>query len=425
MKKSLICIAVCLLFTVSCGGKSKGDTVVLNYPTFQVGVNTSAKIVKEFTDSFNEKYAGKYEVVIEEIPGDANYVEKIKVMLNGGKLPPVIYGAGYNLLDLALSQDSLTDLTDSIKSDSDWIGMYTPQDIEVNSRNGKIYGVPNEKSIIGYYYNKELFAKAGITKPAETWQEFFAQCDSLLKAGITPLAMDTADSAWVTSLWLGAMVATESDKGFKFIQVMNPTDYTLPEFVKGLENIQKIFQKYTTKDAIGGKYENAANNFLSGKTAMIANGSWMMGDFSDTAKAEKGFENKVGAAKYPGNFIYNDPIQGYLITKNEDPKVIEASIAFVRHMTSEAYQKVALENQGIIPSVSSVEVSDKARANFPLLSDIVSISQSAEKQSKYLQGTMYPNLLDVMSRELPNLASGAITPKELADILTKESKKNL
>ena len=85
-----------------------------------------------------------------------------------------------------------------------------------NSRDGKIYGIPYTRQVIGYFYNKDLFAQAGIEKPAKTWDEFFEQCDKLVDAGITPLSMDTADSGWVTSLMLGAMIG-ESDEGEQFM----------------------------------------------------------------------------------------------------------------------------------------------------------------------------------------------------------------
>lgn len=46
------------------------------------------------------------------------------------------------------------------------------------------------------------------------------------------------------------------------MNTMNPTDYNTPEMIAAAEKIQKMYQNYTTQDAIGGKYENAANNFL-------------------------------------------------------------------------------------------------------------------------------------------------------------------
>lgn len=84
--------------------------------------------------------------------------------------------------------------------------MYNETWESTDCRDGRIYASSSEGQLIGYYYNKELFNQAGI-KPAETWEEFFDNCDRLLAAGITPLAMDTADGAWCTQLLLGAMIA--------------------------------------------------------------------------------------------------------------------------------------------------------------------------------------------------------------------------
>ncbi len=155
--------------------KESGNSgeIVINYPTFQVGVNTAAPVVSQLVEEFNKEYKGKYRIQLEEVPGDANYVDKIKVQLGTGDLPPVVYGGGYNLLDLAVAKDLVLDLTDTVNGDPEWKGLYSDASLETNSRNGKIYASSAEGSIIGYFYNKELFEKAGITEPAKTWDEFF------------------------------------------------------------------------------------------------------------------------------------------------------------------------------------------------------------------------------------------------------------
>ena len=172
----------------------------------------------------------------------------------------------------------------------------------MNSRDGKLYGIPQSKQVIGYFYNKALFEKAGISGPAATWDEFFAQCEQFKAAGITPVSMDTADSGWVTSLMLGAMIGT-SDAGEAFMNTLQPTDYNTPEFIEAAGNIQKLFMNYTTSDAVGGKYEHAAANFYAGKTAMIANGPWMISSFYDASMPPEGFADQVGVAAYPGNVM--------------------------------------------------------------------------------------------------------------------------
>ena len=421
MKKILSLLVAALMML---GAVSALAEVVLEYPTFQVGVNTAAPVIAQLVEEFNAQHTGQVRIQVEEIPGDANYIEKIKVLLASNDLPPVIYGAGYNLLDLALANDSLVDLAPYVDADPDWKAMYNDKALEVNSRDGKLYGSSAEGNTIGYFYNKELFEKAGIAGPAMTWDEFFAQLETLKAAGITPLSMDTADSAWVTSLWMGALIATSGEAGQAFMAQMMPDDYNTPEVIAALTHIQKMFQEYTTVDAVGGKYENAANAFLSGQTAMIANGPWMIGDFSDTTKAPEGFAEKVGVAIYPEGVAYDEPIQGYLVTRQDDPEVEKAAVEMVKFFTSAYAQTVALENQGMLPASTNVEITQAAKDRYPLLAEFVQALEGATIRTATTQATMYPNLLDIMSAELPNLASGAMTPDQFAQALTDGAARN-
>ena len=439
MKKRLTALALAALMTAGClsgcggGGEttdegasteSTGEETVINYPTFQCGVNTASPVVDQLIEEFNAEYAGKYRIQKEDVPGDANYVDKIKVQLGTGDLPPVVYGGGYNLLDLALAKDVVVDLTPYVEADPEWKALYSDVALTTNSRDGKIYASSSEGSLVGYFYNKELFEKAGIAEPAKTWDEFWEQCDKLKAAGITPLALDTADSAWVTSLWAGAMIATSGDEGYEFMKQMNPIDYNNQPTIDAFTNVQKMLQEYTTLDAIGGKYEHAANNFLSGQAAMIANGPWMVGDFSDETKTTADFADKVGVAIFPGNFVYDAPIQGYFVTKQDDPALEEAAVEMVKFFTSAHAQQVALEVQGMVPASSTVEITETAKQNYPLLVEFLDLAEGATVRTDNLQATMYPNLLDVVSQDLPLLASGEMTPTEFCQTLSTEAAKN-
>lgn len=439
MKKRLTALALAALMTAGClsgcggGGEttdesasteSTGSEIVINYPTFQCGVNTASPVVDQLIEEFNAEYAGKYRIQKEDVPGDANYVDKIKVQLGTGDLPPVVYGGGYNLLDLALAKDVVVDLTSYVEADPEWKALYSDVALTTNSRDGKIYASSSEGSLVGYFYNKELFEKAGIAEPAKTWDEFWQQCDKLKAAGITPLALDTADSAWVTSLWAGAMIATSGDEGYEFMKQMNPIDYNNQPTIDAFTNVQKMLQEYTTLDAIGGKYEHAANNFLSGQAAMIANGPWMIGDFSDETKTTADFADKVGVAIFPGNFVYDAPIQGYFVTKQDDPALEEAAVEMVKFFTSAHAQQVALEVQGMVPASSTVEITETAKQNYPLLVEFLDLAEGATVRTDNLQATMYPNLLDVVSQDLPLLASGEMTPTEFCQTLSTEAAKN-
>lgn len=391
-----------------------GDVVEISFPTMWVGVNINTEWFQDRLAAFNEQYGDQIQVNVEEIAGDQNYVDKIKVLYSSNSLPDVIFTGGYNLIDSMM--DQMVDLTPYIDdelrshaSDVCW---------DYNTRDGKIYGVPMTREVVGYFYNKDLFAQAGIEEPAETWDEFFEQCDQLLAAGITPLSMDTADSGWVTSLWLGAMIGS-TDAGEEFMNTSLPDDYNTPEFIEAATHIQEMFQKYTTSDAIGGAYENAANHFYMEDTAMIANGPWMVGDFYDTSMVEDGFADKVGTAIYPGDLMYNGGKIGYNIASKSD-ETLQAALTFVDFMTSEESQLKMLEMTGDTPAMEGI-TSDNVK---PLVNEVTSNADSATRQINDFQSLWYANVVDEISVQYPLLAQGEITPEEFAQALTDAAAKN-
>ena len=51
---------------------------------------------------------------------------------------------------------------------------------------------PYQPSTFIMFYNKDAFAKAGITATPTTWDEFLAACEALKTAGIIPMTVDDA-----------------------------------------------------------------------------------------------------------------------------------------------------------------------------------------------------------------------------------------
>lgn len=403
---------------VGCGSKeaapADSEVVEINFPTHWVGVSVNAPWFQERLAAFNEQYGDKIKVNVEEIAGDQNYVDKMKVLYSSNSLPDAISTGGYNLIDSM--KDQLVDLTDYM--DDEWRSRASDICWEVNSRDGRVYAVPYTRQVIGYFYNKDLFAQAGIEKPAETWDEFFDQCDKLLAAGITPLSMDTADSGWVTSLMLGAMIG-QTDEGEAFMNTNLPTNYNTPEFIAAAANIQKMFQKYTTPDAIGGAYENAASNFFMEETAIIANGPWMVSDFYDTSLVEEGFADKIGTAMYPGDVMYNSGKIGFNIA-SKDEKTLEATLTFVKFLTSEESQLKMLEMTGDTPAAEGL-VSDAVK---PLVNEVMANGDAATHCINDFQSLWYANVVDEISVQYPLLAQGKITPEQFAQALTDVAAKN-
>ncbi|MCC3764682.1 extracellular solute-binding protein [Glycomyces sp. TRM65418] len=76
-----------------------------------------------------------------------------------------------------------------------------PITLEAYTIDGKVYAIPFDQGVVGFWYNKDLFAEAGITAPPTTWSEFTAAVQQLKDAGVTPIALGAADKWPVHYYW--------------------------------------------------------------------------------------------------------------------------------------------------------------------------------------------------------------------------------
>lgn len=418
----LLCLVLVISLATACGGKesSSDGAVTIRIATFQVGVNSSAPWFSAVVDAFNQEYDGTIKLEIEEIPGDQAYVDKMKTYISMNDLPDLFFTGGYNIMDDALAANALVDLTPYFEADSEFAGRFFDDDIAYNSRDGKIYAMPVERQPVTYFYNKDLFAKAGIAAPAATWDEFMAQLEQLKAAGITPVSMDTLDSAWLSSLWLNSMVGTFSEESNTWMNQSMPKDYNSPDFIKAADLTQKMLLNYTTKDALGGKYENGANNFLNGNTAMIANGPWMISDFQ--AKGEEFFQN-IGTALYPNAGIFSGSMPGWMVG-SKDQTHADAAVEFLKFISNEDNQGKMAEIYSGIPANRNVEISQDVLNTNPLLGEIIKLQGEAEIVYGNYQSLWYSNVVSELDRQYPLLAAGSITPEQFAQALTDAANKN-
>lgn len=173
-----------------------------------------------------------------------------------------------------------------------------------------------------------------------------------------------------------------------------------------------MFQKYTTADAIGGDYAAAANNFFNEKTAIIANGPWMVSKFYDTSVVSEDFADKIAVAAYPEGVMYNSGQIGWSIA-SKTPEKIEASLAFVKFMTSEESQRLDLEVCSVVPDCTIADADV-----YPLVNETIALADTAEHSINDYQSLWHATVVDEVSVQYPLLADGSITPEQFAQALT-------
>ena len=406
---------------------SSDEKIVLDVINYHVGTDYAAEYYSYLFEAFQQTEEGKnVEFHFEEIPTTDAFNQKIKLLISSGDLPDIVFNGGNNITELAAKSGKVADLTPYFDADPEWEALFDETSLEFNMVDGKIYGVPVSKEISYIYYNKDLFAQAGIEAPEVAyadWNAFFEACDKLKAAGITPVGMDTADSGWLTNLWMSALIGTNGDAGNQWMNSMYPTDFNTPEVVAAAETVQKMFQEYTTADAVGGKYDPMATHFFNGEVAMFPNGPWMIPDFSETEKAPEGFYDKVGIMLMPGNGMEMVPTPGDMVGASEEEK-IKAAVDFLKFETKPENKIKALEMTGLQPVSNGLEIPATLIESDPLMARVLEIQDKAEVTYGQNQAYWYQNTIDTFSTELPELAYGNITPEEFCEKLSESAKKN-
>ncbi len=172
---------------------SSDEKIVLDVINYHVGTDYAAEYYSYLFEAFQQTEEGKnVEFHFEEIPTTDAFNQKIKLLISSGDLPDIVFNGGNNITELAAKSGKVADLTPYFDADPEWEALFDETSLEFNMVDGKIYGVPVSKEISYIYYNKDLFAQAGIEAPEVAyadWNAFFEACDKLKAAGITPVGI--------------------------------------------------------------------------------------------------------------------------------------------------------------------------------------------------------------------------------------------
>ncbi|MBI9108192.1 MAG: extracellular solute-binding protein [Spirochaetales bacterium] len=399
-------------------------TVTVDYATYRVGMHVSAPAEGQVLAEFITNNKDTITLRIEELPSDDAYTNKMKTLAASKSLPHVIDSKN-GLRELAVKNGQAVNLIPILNADPEWKAVVGQGAIDFNTgSDGKCYSLATGKWTLGYFYNKEMFDAVGI-RPAKNWDEFMTNCAALKAGGYTPLAMMTGENSWTTNLFLAAMVGSSNAAGNAFMNYHYPDNYETPEMIKALTMMKTLLKDYSTGDSLGANYANAANNFCQEQAAMIANGPWMIPDFSNPEKTNPGFDRKVAVAMFPNNSAVSLYDVGYsLCTAGESKEVQDAAIIFLKHMTSLRAQEIYLTKANMLPASPLLVISDEFRKDNVLLSQLIEKSGKTDLQYQTFDQTAYASVVDAFGVYYPEMVFDSITPAEMAKKLTEAALKN-
>lgn len=402
-------------------GSGSGEVIELRWLSSQIGEQSEAAWFAETVDGFNKEYEGRIHINVDGVAGEA-ITEKLNTdaatdtmpdlfMLNADAARFAQIANSGKAADIMPYMEQNSELWDRVDKDS--AATYTDSE-------GHLLGLPYGKNYLGIYYNKELFTQAGISEFPTTWDDFFAACDKLKAINVTPIALMTGENSWTTMLTLSHLIGTEPG-GTEWLKYTPETvKFNEPAFVSAAEKLQKMLAEYTSSDAIGATYAVCANNFLNGKAAMIANGPWMTGDFSNPEVALEGLDQQVGYALAPlGGVIQAENIAYGIGSKT--PEKIEASFEVLKYLARPEVYAGFLNASSNSPCI---DLDTSLLSMSSIITDFLPDAMASETRYGQFSNCVNAAVNDGLAQLLPDLASGAISPEEFADGLQSISDKN-
>jgi multiple sugar transport system substrate-binding protein len=149
------------------------------------------------------------------------------------------------------------------------------------TKDGKVYGYPNEVDLYALNYNKKLFAEAGVASPPKTWDELVTAAQKLTKRDggrITQQGFGVITSwpAGVVHPWL-SLVASNGGA------LLDGTTPKLddPRVTAATDLYKRLLDAKVTDPAMSSANANTTgpylDSFVNGKTAMLIMANWWQG----------------------------------------------------------------------------------------------------------------------------------------------------
>jgi len=329
MKKRIISIFIILIFAVSLAGCGCQE------PTIKIGLRLEVWGVNDDADSYEEIFKNYVkinprvkQIAYRKFSADT-YKQELIDALASGKGPDIfminstwepsfrnkIVPAPAEIISEKMYRDNFVDLA----SDAFIV-------------QGKIYAAPLSVDSLALYYNKDLFAEAGIATPPKTWDNLVSLIPSLTKIDSngqvkqSAIAMGTAYNINRSTDILGLLMLQEktqmTERDGEKILFTGDGEGIAPA-VKALQFYTDFAKRSSNAYTWNSGLHWSLDAFAEGSVAMMLNYSWHM----ETIRSKSPKLNFTVAAvpqipDYPKVDFGN--CYGYVVALNKKPEIIGA-----------------------------------------------------------------------------------------------------
>lgn len=349
------------------------------------------------------------------------FKSRIVTVMQSGEPPDLFQSWGGGVLWEFARAGLVRDISPELEGE--WRDSFSAQAaLELYGLDGAYYGVPWTWGAVGMFYNKALFAEAGLDpdNPPATWDEFLSAVQALKDAGITPIALGEGER-WPGHFWWVYLAIRLGGEDAFLAAYNRDGSFTDEPFVQAGEYLQQLIDLDPFPDGyLGLSYPDQAALMGNGEAAMELMGQWAPGTQVGNSESGEGLGEDLGWFAFPaipeGAGGADDVLgggDGFAVGVNAPDETID----FLKYITSADVQRRGAD-VWIIPTVGEAE---DALADDLILSQIIAARNNAPYFQLYYDQFLPPAVGGAVLDATEALFAGMASPEDAAQIIEDEA----
>ncbi|MNI26978.1 putative ABC transporter-binding protein precursor [compost metagenome] len=336
------------------------------------------------------------------------------------KVVDVGFGSASNYVKTAMLGDQTLD---GFRSDNSWVpefvelGLLHPLDSMISSEdkadfnptalnsvviNNKLYGLPTVMEAPALLYNKRILKGLGYSNPPQTMDEMMAIAKKATGDGHYGIYVSDDSYYALPYIWaFGGETMTDDRK----VHIASADSIKGLEFMLELRNIG-VTQPYPD---FSDSYNKMMTDFKEGRSAMIVNGPWAVGDLLSGSEFKD--PSNLGIAAVPkGPKGQGSPAGGHSLVISKYSKHPTETYKLIQYLTSSKVQTKQVKEVKTLPSRLSV-YKDPGLAADNIVQGFKLVLDAAKPRPRIAEGA---EMFGDFSSNLGQMLLKKITPHEAA-----------
>lgn len=377
--------------------------------------NSNTGAGKDYYDQIADQFESDNPGVTIEVSAlqHEDMLTKLNAAFQTGDQPSVFMERGGGELkahvEAGLVKDITEDAADTISALGGSVAGWTVED--------RVYSLPFSLGVVGFWYNKSMFAQAGITETPTTMEELYSAVDALKGAGIEPISVG-AGSAWPAAHYWYYYGLRQCSKDV-LDTATQTLDFSDECWVRAGESLEELIEKEPFNTGFlgteaQGTPESASGLLANRKVAMELAGHWEPGVMQGLTEDEQGLGEDTGWFPFPEVAGGEGDPAAQLgggdawACSNDAPDVC---VDFIEYLLSNDVQKGFAELDMGLPTLPSATAFVAA----PELAQLLAVRNDAPYIQLYFDTAFGESIGGAMNDAIVSVFSGSGTAQGIVD----------